>query len=268
MRADIHCHTTCSDGSDEPLAVLRLAKEVGLDGLSITDHDTIDAYTPELFKAAEKLGIRLLTGIELSSELNEIPVHVLGYGFDINSPSLKAFLLEMQERRRERNRSILKKLADRKMFIAEEELKGHKAAGRPHIAQLMVDKGYVHSIREAFEFYLRDVPGFRAAPRVVIEEIHKAKGKAVLAHPHFYKKKSFMRHLLEAPFDGIECYYALLPKGQELPMLKIAEERKLIPTGGSDYHGAIKPHIPLGCSWVTEPVFDALSTRASESGAG
>lgn len=258
MKADIHCHTTCSDGSDEPLTVLRLAKQIGLNGLSITDHDTIDAYTPELFAAAQELDIRILTGIELSSELQDVPVHVLGYGFDINSSSLKAFLTEMQERRRERNRTILKKLAEKNIVITEEELKGRKAAGRPHIAQLLVEKGRVRSIQEAFEIYLKDVPGFRPTPRTVIEEIHKANGKAVLAHPHFYKKKSFMRHVLEAPFDGIECYYAMLSKAQELPILKLASERNLIPTGGSDYHGSVKPHIPLGFSWVTEPIFEQL----------
>jgi predicted metal-dependent phosphoesterase TrpH len=259
FRADLHCHSTCSDGTDDPSTLLRLAKEVGLQGLSITDHDTIDAYTPELFAEAEKLGIKLLTGIEISSELNRVPVHILGYGFDVDSTSLKSFLLEMQERRKNRNRTLLKQLAEKNIIITEDELKQFKSPGRPHIAQIMVEKKYVLSIRDAFEFYLHDVSGFREIPYLVIDAIHKANGKAVLAHPHFYHKKSLLREILQAPFDGIECYYARLPKGQEIPMLKVAEERKLIATGGSDYHGTVKPHIPLGCSWVNEHVFASLS---------
>src|SRR5690606_14148259 len=103
FRADLHCHSTCSDGSDEPLSLLQLAKQMGLRGLSITDHDTIDAYTPALFEKADALGIQLLPGIELSSEQGDVPIHVLGYAFDLQSIRLKDFLKEMQIRRAERN---------------------------------------------------------------------------------------------------------------------------------------------------------------------
>lgn len=269
FRADLHCHTTCSDGSDHPLALLQLAKQAGLQGLSITDHDTFDAYTPELFTEAANLGIRLLPGIEISSELEDISVHILGYGYDIHSTELKEFLVLMQKRRGERNRAILKKLADRKLPISEEELKAfatHRTIGRPHIAQIMVKKGYVRTIRDAFEHYLREgglcyAPGIKYTPREVIDEIHKAKGKAVLAHPHFFKKGSFLRKLLDLPFDGLECYYSRLAKVLEVPWLKIAKERSLIATGGSDYHGELKPHISLGCSWVNEHTFELLLKR-------
>jgi 3',5'-nucleoside bisphosphate phosphatase len=266
FRADLHCHTVCSDGTDEPRALLQLAKQAGLQGLSITDHDTLDAYTPELFTDAEALGIRLLPGIEISSEQDDDSVHILGYGYDLADAGLKEFLVQMQKRRGERNRAILQKLAQRKMPISEEELKAfaiHRTIGRPHIAHLMVKKGYVATIREAFERYLRDgalcySPGIKYQPREVIDRIHKAKGKAILAHPHFFKKGSFLRKLLDLPFDGIECYYGNLAKELELPWLKIAKERGLIATGGSDYHGHLKPHIPLGCSWVSQHTFELL----------
>ncbi len=278
FRADLHCHTTCSDGSDDPLALLRLAKQVGLQGLSITDHDTIDAYTPELFSEAERLEIRLLPGIEISSELDDSVVHILGYGYDLPASELRPFLIQMQERRGERNRAILKKLAQRKMPISEEELRAFatdRTIGRPHIAQLMVKKGYVATMRDAFEIYLREgglcyAPGIKHSPREAIDQIHQAGGKAVLAHPHFFKKGSFLRKLLDLPFDGIECYYSKLAKALELPWLKMAKERSLIATGGSDYHGAVKPQIPLGCSWVTEHTFDLLASNRSkgEKGSG
>lgn len=266
FRADIHCHTICSDGSDTPLQLLQVAKAAGLSGLSITDHDTIDAYTPELFEEAKKLEITLLPGVEISSELDDASVHILGYGYDLSDPGLKQFLILMQQRREERNRAILKKLADKQMPISEEELKAfatERTIGRPHIAQIMVMKKYVQTARDAFEYYLREgascyASGIKFEPKEVIEEIHKAKGKAVLAHPHFIKKGNFLKKLLNFRFDGIECHYAKLDKSQERPWLKLAKERNLIPTGGSDYHGQIKPHIPLGCSWVGEEVFKSL----------
>src|SRR5579864_5153246 len=99
FRADLHCHTTCSDGSNPPFTLLHLAKGAFLQGLSITDHDTFDAYTPEIFLEAKKLEIRLLPGIEISSELENTSVHILGYGYDLHSASLKRFLIQMQERR-------------------------------------------------------------------------------------------------------------------------------------------------------------------------
>lgn len=266
FRADIHCHTTCSDGSDTPIELLRLAKAAGLNGLSITDHDTIDAYTPELFEEAKKLEIALLPGVEVSSELDEQSVHILGYGYDLKDPGLSRFLILMQERRTERNQAILKKLAAKGMPITEEELKAfatERTIGRPHIAQLMVMKKYVQTPRDAFEYYLKEgaacyASGIKYSPKEVIEAIHQAKGKAVLAHPHFIKKGNFLKKLLNLRFDGLECHYAKLDKSLERPWLKLAKERNLIPTGGSDYHGQIKPHIPLGCSWVGEAIFNRL----------
>lgn len=267
FRADIHCHSTCSDGSDTPLELLHKAAQADLQGLSITDHDTVDPYTPELFAEAKKLGIAILSGVEISSELDDTSVHILGYGYDIHNQGLKHFLSLMQEKRSERNRAILKKLTDRKMPITEAELKDFarlRTIGRPHIAQLMVHKGYVSTIREAFEKYLREgalcfASGLRFHPKEVIEEIRKAGGKAILAHPHFIKKGSFLRKLLDLPFDGIECYYSVLAKALEVPWLKIAKERNWIATGGSDYHGSLKPHITLGCSWVSEHIFNILN---------
>jgi predicted metal-dependent phosphoesterase TrpH len=267
FRADIHCHSDCSDGTDSPRVLLRLAKQAGLQGLSITDHDTMDAYTPEFFSDAEELGLQILTGIEVSSEWEDASVHILGYGYDLSSETLKKFLAEMQKRRGERNRAILKKLKAIHLPIEEEELPKGRTVGRPHIAQLMVKKGYVLSERDAFDFYLREgakcyAPGIKFKPHEVIEEIHRAGGKAVLAHPHFMKKGSFSRQILSLPFDGIECYYAKLAKALELPWLKLAEKKGWIPTGGSDYHGTLKPHISLGCSWVNERVFELLRSKA------
>ncbi len=273
FRADIHCHTNCSDGFDEPMELLKKAKEANLSGLSITDHDCIDAYSEELFAFAQSLGIRILPGTELSSALNGQTIHVLGYGFDLRSPSLLKVIEETQQKRRERNRLILERLAKNKIVLSEEELwefvqkktkrVAHQVIGRPHIAALMVEKGYVPTLQMAFELYLKDgapgyVSGFRLTPMDVIHAIHQAEGKAVLAHPHFIKNKKILRDLLVFPFDGIECHYGTLDKHLEMPWLELARKKGWIATGGSDYHGAVRPNAVLGSSWVTLDVFEKL----------
>ena len=270
FRADIHCHSHCSDGSDPPEKLLELAVEIALQGLSITDHDTVEAYSPQLFAAAEAMGLKLLSGIELSTEIGDMSVHVLGYGFDVGSSELTSFLVELQERRTVRNRAILEKLADKKICITEQELfafaaraREKRTIGRPHIAALMIEKGYVRTFQDAFQVYLKEgaccyVSGVKYTPSDAIEQIHLAGGKAVLAHPHFLKRSALQRKILSLPFDGIECYYAKLPKCQEKPWLQIAEQKDWIATGGSDYHGTFKIHNPLGCSWVNEATFNKL----------
>lgn len=277
FRADIHCHSDCSDGSDSPLLLVELAAQIGLLGLSITDHDTIEAYTPELFEKAKELNLQLLTGIELSTEISMQSVHVLGYGIDHESPSLQKFLEELQRRRTSRNRMILDNLARKNMPISEDELfafaarlEGKKTIGRPHIAALMVQKGYVGTWQQAFEGYLKQgascyVSGIKFSPLDAIEQIRKAGGKAILAHPHFLRKGHALREILALPFDGIECHYARLPKAQEAPWLELAEKKGWIATGGSDYHGTFKPNLSLGCSWVNETVFAKLQPRSKSS---
>lgn len=274
FRADLHCHTYCSDGSDSPIELLLKAKEANLQGLSITDHDSIEAYTPELFAKAEELELLLLPGVELSSEWEGLSVHILAYGFEITSAPLIQFLHSVQIRRRERNRAILAKLRKVNCPIEEEELLAHvkkrygnRTIGRPHIAELMVKKGYVATIRAAFEIYLHDhascyASGIKYTPKEVIEIAHQAGGKAILAHPHFLPKGRVVKELLSLPFDGIEARYGILHKEQEAPWVEVAKKRGWIATGGSDYHGAMKPHIFLGCSWVGKEVFDKLLIRS------
>jgi len=269
FRADLHCHSTCSDGTDTPQELLHKAKSAGLSALSITDHDTLAAYTPELFSLAKTLSLQLLTGVEISSELDKTNIHILGYNVDTASSSLSLFLREIHQRRTERNRKILANLARHNMPIEETELlklNPQRTIGRPHIAALMVQKGYVRSLPDAFERYLKDgapcyVPGFKFTPADAIAAIHAARGRAVLAHPHFIKKNTLLRQLLALPFDGIECYYGTLVPELEAPWIKIAQEKKWIATGGSDYHGTFKPQIQLGASWVDEITFQKLDEK-------
>lgn len=264
FRADLHCHTLCSDGTMTPEQLLRLAKEIGLSGISITDHDTVEAYS-QAPAIAKDLGILLGTGVEFSSVFQKMNVHVLGYDFDLKSPAIVKLCGRHQLRRRERNKAILDHLSRLGMSIAEEELLalGERTIGRPHIAKLMVDKGYVSSIKEAFNHYIGDGkpcydPGEGVSTQETIEIIHQAKGKAFIAHPHLLEHARKIRELLKLPFDGIECYYAKFSSEQENRWVQIAKERGWLMSGGSDFHGSSKEYIQLGCSWVDEENFHKI----------
>ena len=189
---------------------------------------------------------------------------MLGYGIKKTDEILK-FCQKHQERRLNRNRMILEKLRRFSIIIEEEELGDprDRTVGRPHIAELLLKKHYIASIQEAFDRYFGEgkpcfVPGDSFTPEETIAVIHNAQGKAFIAHPHLVKKSEILRDLYTMDFDGIECYYGLFLKGQEKKWLKVAEEKGWLVSGGSDFHGSIKPHIQLGCSWVDEARIKAI----------
>lgn len=268
FKADCHCHTYFSDGSLSPLALLTLAKEKNLTGLSITDHDTIDAYEDAL-PVAKQLEITLLSGIEISTEHRQTSIHVLGYGFDLNNAQLRNFCTQLQQARVLRNQEILKRLSDRKMPITEEELKQafpYGTLGRPHIAQLMVKKGYVTSSQQAFQRFLGEkkpayVSGFHVSVEAAIELIQNAGGFAILAHPHYIRSQRVIIELLSMPFDGIEAFYGHLPLSQEQVWINLAKRKDWMVTGGSDFHGEKKSHQSLGCAWTPPEYFDLMMKR-------
>ena len=233
FRADLHTHTTSSDGSCTPLELLQAAQAKNLGGLSITDHDTVDAY-PGLFEQAARLGIRLVTGVEFSAALGPTPIHILGYAFNSESPLILDYCRRHVLRRAERNRAILDRLRRHGMHVTDDELSERKVKkggtiGRPHIAQAMVEKGYVGSIQEAFYRYLGEgklcyEPGSPMTVEDTIDCLHRAGGFAVIAHPHLIDPKSAVRELVELPFDGVEAYYARFPLDQIQRWLKLAEK--------------------------------------------
>ena len=260
FRADLHVHTTCSDGTLTPEELLHLAKEVGLSGLSITDHDTIDAYTPALFHQAEQLGLLLKTGVELSAEHQGESVHVLGYSFPFDSKIMKDFCDEHQRRRHGRNLAMLEKLAKEGIHIQESELLGKGTIGRPHIAEQMVIKGYVKTMKDAFQLYLGDqqscyVIGELFSVQETLKVIHQAGGKAFLAHPALIKNRKKIVDLLDMNFDGLECYYGNFSAQIKQKWEKTAKSHKLLISGGSDFHGARSPDISLGLSTVDAAIF-------------
>lgn len=262
FRADLHCHTTCSDGTVAPDDLVKLAVESGLQGLSITDHDNVEAYKTVL-PTAKVLGLPMISGVEFSTMHKNTSIHILGYSFKLDHPAIEGLCLLHIKRRRERNEEIIAKLETLGLPIDEILVRGSEAIGRPHIAKAMMDKGYVKSYQDAFKLYLaEDKPAYSPGKPVsvleTLETIHAAGGVAVIAHPHLIKNDKIFRELLEMPFDGIECYYGNFMRDQCKRWLKIVEKKQWLITGGSDFHGSVKPNISLGNSWVGSETFEKL----------
>lgn len=270
FRADLHCHSTYSDGTSDPQALIELAQTLGLSGLSITDHDTVQAY-PEAMPFAAAKNFPLISGVEFSAVHRQASVHILAYSFPLPSLPIEQFCKLHHERRKQRNQAILDLLAARRMPLSLDDFpadlfseQSQRTIGRPHIAQAMVKRGYVKSIQEAFQLYIGEnrpcyAPGkSRFSVEETLEIIHQAKGLAVIAHPHLIENVATLRDLLSMKFDGIEGYYSRFPRDQQERWVKMGTHRGWLVTGGSDFHGTIKPHNPLGSSWVNEETFNIL----------
>ncbi len=269
-RYDLHCHTNCSDGTLTPREILHLAKSIGLTGISITDHDTIAAYdtAPEI---ATALGITLLTGVEFSASHKGTSIHILGYGFPITAPTIAELCQRHIVRRGHRNALILELLKKHKMPLSVEDVtlpfsKSLSTIGRPHIAQAMVTKGYVPTISDAFKKYIgEERPCYAAGTphsiEVTLEAIHAAQGVAVIAHPHLINNGAILDAILKMNFDGIECYYGNFTNQRNTRWLEIAKKKKWLITGGSDFHGDMKPAQTLGSSWINGELFAQIQER-------
>lgn len=273
FRADLHCHSTCSDGTAPPEEIIRIAKGKGLRGLSITDHDCVDAYQVAV-PLAEEAGIRLLPGVEFSANHRGKSVHILAYSFRVDSPLVNEFCERHRERRRQRSVAIVERLAENDVFIDLEEYGEQPGMiGRPHIAQAMVAKGYAKDIQDAFHKYLKEgrcafVPSLSFSVEETLDVIHKVRGLAVIAHPMLIRSKRVLEEMLEMNFDGLEGFYARFRASDELPFQQRAEARDLFLTGGSDYHGNVKPRNTLGCSWTPQKTFDRLWEHYTEVSSG
>lgn len=257
LKADLHCHSTCSDGTVTPQELVVLAKERGLSCLSITDHDSIASYPKALPRAIE-LGIRLLPGVEFSTSYAGASVHVLAYAYPPESQILQTLCDWHRDRRIRRFRAILIRLQEQGIYLQESEIQqSPESIGRPHIAQALIEKGVVSSIQEAFDLYLKEgrscfVPDPGMDLEVTLQIIRSAGGLSVLAHPHLIRNAHLLKKLLDLPFDGLECFYGLFGSHEGLRWMHIAKKKNWLITGGSDFHGAIKPDLQLGQSWVLQ----------------
>lgn len=266
---DLHTHTTASDGLLTPAELVLLAEKKGLKALAITDHDTVSGLE-EAMEEAKGLKVEIIPGIEISTTYRGQNIHLLGYFIDHTSPGLAEDLKELKEGRHRRNEQIIKRLNELGISISLEEVLAKRAGegnvGRPHIAQVLVEKGVVRSIQEAFDHYLGEngkayVPFPRLSPHEGVKLIVRYGGIPVLAHPGIYGQDSLIEELLAEGLVGIEVYH---PDHSPQAIAKyetLAEHYQLIITGGSDYHGEGDDgpfHGDLGSQPVGKEILDRL----------
>lgn len=243
--ADLHTHTTASDGVRAPEALVHRAVERDIQVLSVTDHDTVKGLEPAA-TAAQNNDIHLVAGIELSVTLDEEEIHLLGYGFEPTHSGLQRHLEAMQEARRKRAWTIVERLRDRGVEVENDRLRAEiastHAVGRPHVAAALVRAGHVNTPGEAFERYLgRGQPGYVAKPAFAAREalvlLHDAGGVGVLAHPGHWTSGRQVRQLKDAGLDGLEIHHPSHDPSLQGYYERLARGYDLFTTGGSDYHG-------------------------------
>lgn len=264
VRIDLHIHSTASDGTLTPSEILALAQNLHLGAIAITDHDTLDG-SKDALSLGIPLSVKFLTGVEISAEPPPSfscagSFHILGYAVNVDHPDLNHKLSMLRDSRTSRNPQIIELLSRLGIEIALDEVRnlvGGSQIGRPHIAQLMVEKGYVQSIDAAFDEYLGNgkpayVNRFRFECEETIKAILNAGGIPVLAHPLLLdiKENDILEDLIAVLTDmglrGIEVYYPEHTKDLTAYYSRLARRYNLLITGGTDFHGDIKPEIKMG----------------------
>ena len=257
-RIDLHTHSTHSDGSFHPGRLVELAKEKGLRAIALTDHDTV-AGVEEAMIAGEELGVEVVPGVEISAQFGPGTMHILGYYIQTTHQEITGALETLQQARAARNPKIIERLQTfgLKITMAEVlDLSGEQV-GRPHIAQALVQRGYVSGISEAFSRYLKKgaaayVEKFRFTPQEAIGLIRRAGGLASLAHPFTLgvgetkELSQVVKELQAVGLEGIEVFYPGHTEAMTACYKVVVERLGLLPTGGSDFHGDLKNGSDLG----------------------
>ncbi|MHB8811384.1 MAG: PHP domain-containing protein [Desulfobulbaceae bacterium] len=249
MCVDLHLHSLYSDGSATPAELAELAGRRKLTAISLTDHDTVDGIA-EILEHGRTFGLTVIPGLELSASHRELSLHILGYGIDHTSSELAQWLEPLQRSRQERNEKIIAKMRQMGLDVHADELQAIShcgQTGRPHIARLLLNKGIVDSLGQAFHQYLRrGAPAwftrFAYSAAESIDMIHRAGGLAVLAHPGQLDPEHKILPLLilelaERGLDGLEVHYPAHSAQMQRRLLTLARKYTLVVTGGSDYHG-------------------------------
>lgn len=244
MSADLHIHTTFSDGTHTPEEVVEQARKAGLKTIAITDHDVVDGIELAIKKGKE-LGVEVIPGIEFTTEAFDTEIHILGYFIDHRSPELIEAITKIQKGREKRIFKICEKLKGLGVDLNAEkvlELAGNRAPGRPHVARALVEKGYVKDFKEAFNKYIdfhgpAYVSHYKLSPEEAVKLVVSAKGVPVYAHPRVSNCDQIIPDLMVAGLAGIEVYYSGHNQRQTQHYLNLARKNGLLATGGSDYHG-------------------------------
>jgi hypothetical protein len=240
LTADLHIHTTYSDGLLTPDEVIKVAFQKGLYAISITDHDTVAGI-----RKFENSQVKVIPGIEFGCVFEGEDVHILGYFSKYFLPKISEKVSFLKEKRTERCSEIIKKLNNQGLKIDMEDVciyTQNGLIGRPHIARALIERGYVHSMREAFDLYLnRGCPAYVERCSLSIEEtidlIHEEGGIAVLAHPGLIKRKEIIDYVIKEGIDGLEVIHSKHTHEDVVYFLSLAKKKNLLITGGSDSHG-------------------------------
>ena len=256
---DLHTHTTASDGTCSPTELMYLAQQSGLEAIAVTDHDTISGLA-EAQQAAASADLELVPGVEFSCKVQVGTLHMLGYFIDHGNPDLDNLLTEMVASRAQRNPRIVAKLNELGYELTMADV--HAQASSPivsrlHIAQAMLQRGYVRSVDEAFGRFLGDdgsahVDRVEPIPQQAIDVIHAAGGLAVAAHPVHLRAANErqltarLTELADLGLDGIEVWYPEHNADLTDQLWRFCRKADLAAVGGSDFHGSAKPHIKLG----------------------
>ncbi|GIQ63098.1 phosphatase [Paenibacillus cisolokensis] len=276
-RADLHIHTTASDGLHAPADIVRMAKEAGLAAIAVTDHDTM-AGTEEAVEAGRRFGVEVVPGVEISTSAEGIDVHVLAYYPDWRNDEWLSRLAGLRDTRADRNARMIAKLRGLGIPITLEEVERkagklddpEKPVGRPHMAEVLVDKGIVGSVREAFDRYLAaGAAAYVNPPRIhpfeAVDWIREAGGTSVLAHPGLYGNDALVEEIVKYGVRGIEVFHSDHGEDEENRYAALAERYGLIFTGGSDFHGERESgafHGPIGGRTVDAAVLRKLNPAA------
>lgn len=257
QRIDLHTHSTTSDGTDSPAELMVKARQIGLAAIALTDHDTMKGLAEAKAKAKE-LDIEFIRGCEISTRTDDGSMHILGLWLPEYYEPLESYLKNLRDGRKRRNDLILEKLANHGIHLTMKEVREQAkgAIGRPHIASLMLKKGYVQNLHEAFDLWLGET-GKAYAPKPVpqaeeaVKILSKSGASPILAHPLLHEHSpewldSFVRRLKPLGLFGLEAWHSSHSPEQSEQIIKLAQKYDLAISGGSDYHGENKPDIQLG----------------------
>ncbi len=270
MFADLHTHTRFSDGTFTPEELAGQARRVGLSAIALTDHDTMDGCQ-RMAEACAREGLEFIAGAELTAEENGVEVHILGYYLRSDHPRLRRELERFRKGRKDRIHEMSDRLgklgvklpAERVFAVAQCDY-----PGRPHVARALVEEGVCRSPDEAFQRFLKfGRPGWAPKCRVpaadAIALIHEAGGVAVMAHPGLIRRDEFIPALADYGLDGLECFHSRHSRGQAHRYQEVANECRLLITGGSDCHGLSKGQPLIGTIKLAYARVEELRARAA-----
>lgn len=269
---DLHCHSTASDGLRSPAGLVTYAADRGLSVIALCDHDSTSGVA-EATDTGRRLGVEVVPGVELSSEIEGLQAHILGYFIDPDSESLQREFRWMNETRQARIQQICANLNAAGIPIDPVEvlaLSDGGTVGRPHVARVLVSNGFAESVSDAFSRYLtRGKPGYavseKITPEGAIAAIERAGGVAVLAHPWSTKNpRAALERLAPAGLTGVESYYGEYSHPVQEELAKLAREFDLLTTGGSDYHGEGVKTVDLGGVYVPPETVEHLRIAANK----